>query len=216
MLAQVEPSCKRARQDGGLHGLHIFLDCATKLLVAAFIRERKAEGTQAVEDIYSMAAKLFRDDTMHHAINIEQTTIAATCSKFAAACSTRAYRLRAQRASGVVPSGSGKLQVSEPVKKLIDELRAKSANGAELTLRGAEVARVDQSLTLLMEISNAMEGYDFGRSLGRAAAADPIPDWLREGLPALDNFVSMESKDLLKQAEVLRDLVKRLADETPA
>jgi len=197
--------------------LHIFIDCAAKLIMAAWSKERK-EGSPNAEDIYSLAAKLFREEIILYAINIEQTTIAATCSKFAAACSTRAFRMRAPRAAGSAPGGSNsssKLVVSDPARKLADELRARAAEGGELTLRGAEMGRVDHALHLLIDISNGIEGYDLGLSLGRAAAEDAVPDWLRLGLPSLDHFVAMEGKELLKQAEQLRSLVGRLATEPP-
>lgn len=64
----------------------------------------------------------------------------------------------------------------------------------------------------LLEFSFAIEGHDFGLVLDRVSSFDDHhPEWLRTNLPSLDDFATLDSKQLVDLGAKLQGLAERLA-----
>lgn len=93
--------------------------------------------------------------------------------------------------------------------------RVKIAGAADLSLRAAEAARVDQALRQLAALSRAIADFDSGVVLGRSFA-EAAPKHLRGKFPTLDNFAVISSGELIAVGESLGGLVELMAAERGA
>jgi len=227
VMTDVKGKAAKAKADGGLGGLKLLIDCGVDIMKSARMLERQLHATHpSAGEQWAVAAKLFREDIVsfatHH--SIDQNLIAGACSKFAAACSMRALRmtaeiphLRKKAAQGGASSSSAsskdKDYMSEPVRHLRVELLQKAAeSGGALSLLPEGIERLDQMLKQLLEFSFAIEGHDFGLVLDRVSSFDDHhPEWLRTNLPSLDDFATLDSKQLVDLGAKLQGLAERLA-----
>ena len=224
LLGGVEEDARKAKSDGGMAGVLLYLGCAIKLMKAARGLERNvAAFNPSAEELWSHAARFWAHDILKFATGQEPGggQIAASCAKFAAACSMRAYRMRAGKAlleltgsSAAQKKNRSVTALSEPVRRLQSELRARATEGlGQLRLNSGEGARLEHALQLLLDFSTAVEGYDFGETLRRASKDDvDTPEWFRDQLPRLADFATVGAQELLDLGARLQGLVSRLIE----
>jgi hypothetical protein len=230
VIGEVSTMVTTARRDGGLVGLRLLIDGAVRLMQSARVLERQLHASHpSASEQWSAAAKLLREDAVSLAATIDQNLLASACSKVAAASSMRALRMAAEiphlrkkaaqaqggGASSASSSSKDKDYMSEPVRLLQAELLSRIAEGGgALSLPPDGARRVDTALQQLLEFSFAIEGHDFGLRLDRAAhTEDHHPLWLRSELPALDDFATLDSKQLVDLGSKLHSLVARLEEK---